>query len=293
MLVDGGQMVFISPRSFCNGTYFDGFRTAFLDTMALRRVHLFGSRTIPFSGDGVLQETVVVCAQKGGRRRPVAVSVSLGPEDACRPRRVTYSEVVHGGDPRRIIHIIPDEAGARVSAAMRGMECTLDDIGLQASTGRVIDFRARDELRHGFEEGAVPLVRPFHITNGVVSFPAENGRKHDRIMYNEATKNLLVENGNYVLVKRMSSVEERRRVVAAVWKGYSSGRVGFENMLNYFHKDGGGLGIDVARGLCTYLNSAMVDAYFRQFSGNTHVNAADLRYLRYPTLDTLKRLGRV
>ena len=49
-------------------------------------------------------------------------------------------------------------------------------------------------------------------------------------------------NGVYVLVKRFSAKEERRRIVAAVFRpehnlaGFAS--VGFENHLNYFHGKG-------------------------------------------------------
>lgn len=284
LLRDGGQMAFISPRSFCNGSYFDRFRAGFLDAMSLRRVHLFGSRTEPFGG--VLQETVIMCAQKGGRRGTVGVSTSAGPvEDAC-AQSVPYGMVVRAGDPRRVIHVAADSS---VAGAVTSTGVPLGDLGLSVSTGRVVGFRARDWLRRGPGEGCVPLVRPFHITGGVAVFPASNRKKHDHIMDNRMTRGLLVEDGTYVLVKRMSSGEERRRVVAAVWEG--GGRVGFENMVNYFHADGGGLDADVAKGLCAYLNSGMVDAYFREFSGNTHVNAADLRYLRYPPLDALRRLG--
>jgi adenine-specific DNA-methyltransferase len=67
--------------------------------------------------------------------------------------------------------------------------------------------------------------------------------------------------------------------------------VGFENHLNYFHKQGKGLAADLAKGLALYLNSTIVDQYFRLFSGHTQVNAADLRKMPYPTHDQLLRLG--
>src|SRR4051794_11542737 len=57
----------------------------------------------------------------------------------------------------------------------------------------------------------------------------------------------------------------------------------FTNHLNYFHRSG--------RGLSAFLNSMLVDAYFRQFNGHTQVNATDLRNLRYPTLAQLRALG--
>ena len=47
----------------------------------------------------------------------------------------------------------------------------------------------------------------------------------------------------------------------------------------------------MASGLAVYLNSSLVDRFFRQFNGHTQVNAADLRSLRYPNRDTLERIG--
>jgi adenine-specific DNA-methyltransferase len=97
----------------------------------------------------------------------------------------------------------------------------------------------------------------------------------------------------HVLVKRFSAKEEKRRVVAAI---FDPARipceiVGFENHLNYFHDRGHGLSMPLAKGLTIFLNSTIVDAYFRQFNGHTQVNASDLRNLRYPTRQELEALG--
>lgn len=106
----------------------------------------------------------------------------------------------------------------------------------------------------------------------------------------------MVASGTYVLTKRFTSKEERRRVVAAVYDPArlppDVERVGFENHVNYFHANGGGLPKAVALGLALYLDSSLVDGYFRQFSGHTQVNAVDLRSLKYPSLDDLKAMGR-
>ena len=61
--------------------------------------------------------------------------------------------------------------------------------------------------------------------------------------------------------------------------------------MNYFHRRGNGLPGLLAKGLAAYLNSTLVDAYFRQFSGHTQVNATDLRSLKYPDVATLNRIG--
>ena len=40
-----------------------------------------------------------------------------------------------------------------------------------------------------------------------------------------------------------------------------------------------------------YLNSTVVDSYFRQFSGHTQANPTDLRRLRYPSRGQLHKLA--
>ena len=67
--------------------------------------------------------------------------------------------------------------------------------------------------------------------------------------------------------------------------------VGFENHLNYYHIKGHGLPPELAKGLAAFLNSTLVDLYFRQFSGHTQVNATDLKSLKYPSESKLIALG--
>jgi adenine-specific DNA-methyltransferase len=104
----------------------------------------------------------------------------------------------------------------------------------------------------------------------------------------------LVPKGHYVLVKRFSSKEEKRRVVAVVLdpNDVPGNWVGLENHLNYFHASGKPLSAELAAGLNVFLNSTIVDTYFRQFNGHTQVNATDLRMLRYPSRGMLISMGR-
>ena len=104
---------------------------------------------------------------------------------------------------------------------------------------------------------------------------------------------LLVPAGVYVLVKRFSSKEEPRRIVAALFdpKDVPCREVAFENHLDYLHEVGRPLPPDLARGLAAFFNSPRVDVFFRQFNGHTQVNATDLRGLRCPTREALVALG--
>lgn len=295
LLSEGGELVAITPRSFCNGPYFKPFRDEFLDTMSVRRLHLFESRSAAFGKDNVLQENVIVHAVKEPQRDDVILSSSSGRQDCVvTERRVQYRDVVRPADPERFIHVGISEPHARQSTALNGFEGTLGDLGLSVSTGRVVDFRARGFLRKRPDSNTAPLIYPCHFNGDIVAWPKEGSRKPNAIMIHDKTRESLVPAGIYVLVKRFSSKEERRRIVACVYDPdhIPSELVAFENHLNYFHIRGRGLPMPLARGLAAFLNSTVIDSYFRQFSGHTQVNATDLRILNYPPREALENLGR-
>jgi adenine-specific DNA-methyltransferase len=294
LLEPGGELVAITPRSFCNGPYFRPFRQLFLEHMSLRQVHVFDSRSSAFEDDEVLQENVVLHAIKGAPPETVLVTSSDGPDSILvSARSVPFREVVHPREREQFIRLVPEEAGDRITEAFRRLPAQLGDLGLFVSTGRVVDFRAREHLRAEPEKGAAPLIHPTHFSDGAVRWP-KSGKKPNALAETPETEELLMPSGTYVLVKRFSAKEERRRVVAAMFDPalVPGSRIGFENHLNVFHAKGTGFRPDVARGLSLFLNSTLVDAYFRQFNGHTQVNATDLRNLRYPSKETLVDLAR-
>lgn len=295
MLMPGGQMVSITPRSFCNGLYFKPFRKYFVRAMNIQRLHLFHSRQEAFKEDDVLQENLIVCARKGEAQQPkIVVSASHGIDDPIEVRELDKAEVVSPADGDVFIHVVTDELQSRIGRLATRFTASLSSLGLEVSTGRVVAFRAEDFVRSSSAVGTAPLIYPAHFDVGFVRWPTDGIKKADAIEVSPATKDLLLPSGNYVLVKRFSSKEERRRVVAAV---YDQGRVkspfvGFENHINYFHCDNHGLDLEVIKGLAAYLNSTVVDTLFRHFSGHTQVNAVDLRKLPYPNLKELALLGK-
>ena len=296
LLADRGELVAITPRSFCNGPYFKPFRRDFLATMSLRRLHVFESRSAAFSRDDVLQENIIVHAVKGAPKpRHVIVSSSTGATDSpVAEREVEYADVISPGDPEQFIHLVGDDRQKDARSVMGRLSSSLSELGLSVSTGRVVDFRAEEFLRQQPGGDTVPLIYPCHFNGGFVHWPKDKTRKPNAIVSNEQTRELLVPAGVYVLVKRFTAKEERKRIVACIYDSHriDAPLVGFENHLNYFHENGHGLPMNLARGLAAFLNSTVVDLYFRQFNGHTQVNATDLRSLNYPTESELEKLGR-
>lgn len=293
-LENGGEFVSVNPRSFCNGPYFYPFRRYFLNAMAFRRIHVFESRNHAFKDDEVLQENVIIHAIKSSTKpQNVTISVSSAPGKRTKCYKVKYDLVINPRDPDLFIHLPYNDIGERAITCISQLPTCLDDLNLSVSTGRVVDFRARDHLRQQPDDKTAPLIYPAHFDKGSVKWPKLITRKPNAIVVNRCTSDLLVPQGTYVLVKRFSAKEERRRIVAAVYDGeqFSNSYVGFENHLNYYHHNRCGLQKELAKGLCIFLNASVVDTYFRQFSGHTQVNALDLRRLRYPSKKQLMLLA--
>jgi len=149
-------------------------------------------------------------------------------------------------------------------------------------------------LRTMPEPGTVPLLYPGHFSGIKSTWPIEGMKKPNAILRNYDTEKWLYQNSFYCVVRRFSSKEEKRRIVASVVEPDAFGdasMLGFENHLNIFHENKNGLPEALALGLAIYLNTSAVDEHFRRFNGHTQVNATDLRQLRYPSRDILTALG--
>jgi hypothetical protein len=125
LLEQGGQMAAITPRSFCNGPYFKKFRTAFIESMSLKQIHIFGSRRKAFGDDNVLQENIIYHAVRGlPKPKSVTISTSEGLNfNEARSLSVPCSRVVQPGDGDMFIHLDIDDSGSgpaetRISEAL-------------------------------------------------------------------------------------------------------------------------------------------------------------------------------
>jgi adenine-specific DNA-methyltransferase len=236
LLAPHGELVAITPRSFCNGPYFRPFREFLLTETALDRLHLFDSREEAFHDDDVLQETIILHATKGAPPpNQITITSSHNADDEMiLSRTLAFPDVVRPQDPERFIHVVSDELDQQVAERMAGLTASLSDLGLSVSTGRVVDFRAKSHLLVTPEPGAAPLIYPQNFADGFIAWPIANAKKPQALAMNAATESLFVPNDNYVLVKRFSSKEEKRRIVSAVFESsnVSCPIVGFENHLN-------------------------------------------------------------
>lgn len=298
LLGEGGQLCFVVPRSYASGHYFRRFRRRFHDFMQLEHVHVFESRSAAFKRDDVLQENIVVLYSK---RRPtpsgrVTITVSAGITDLGERRTVNCRrhELV-ADDENAVVSLPTTSTATKLLRRFCVLPNSLEDLGLQVSTGPVVPFRATEFLADAeCGEPTVPLLWLQHVHRGRVDWPLGRPfRKHEHIRRGAGPK-LLVPTANYVILRRFSAKEESRRLTAAPMLGaeWKTDEIGLENHLNYIHRPGARLSVTEAHGLAALLNSRILDEYFRIASGNTQVSATELRALRLPALEAIEAFGR-
>lgn len=293
LLVRGGQLVAITPRSYFNGPYFKKFRKWFFDRMSALQVHVFESRTEAFAEDEVLQENVILLAERGGDTTEVTLTASRGRDLENLERCVVgYDRVIDDSNGDHIVRVTTNEFEHEIVAALDGLPRRFRELGLEISTGPVVTFRSTEYLRLERSKDTAPLLWMHNVRPFVTRFPPQNG-KPTHILVGDYSKKLLVPAKRYVLLKRFTAKEEKRRLVAGIMErtdSYSEW-IGLENHLNYVYRPGAELDRNEAVGLAAYFNSSLVDRYFRAISGNTQVNASEIRTMPIPEGRQLTRIG--
>ena len=293
-LAQGGYLVAIIPRSFCNGVYYKPFRCFILKNCAIKHIHLFESRNKAFKDESVLQENIILMLQKKSRQGDVEISYSSDSDFSdLQNYTVSFSEILNQNDNERYFNIPLPSQNKNVQFVSNNKYISLSETGVKVSTGTIVDFRIKDYIRKNPEQDTVPLLYPVHFRHYRTDWPKES-KKPNAILNTERTAPMFAPAGFYVVVKRFSTKEEQKRIVASLISAddINTPAFAFENHLNVFHENKKGLPKDIAYGLTVWLNTTFLDEQFRLFSGHTQVNATDLRNLPYPANFQLAEMGK-
>ena len=299
MVTPEGEMVFITPRSFCSGLYYKRFREWFLSNVQVTNIHIFESRKEVFDKDEVLQENVILKAQKRkttSRRDKVIITVSRNKDfDNLGRIEAPSTDVIRHRNGETFIRIPTSSLDVDILHVVDRWPSTLRGLGLEISTGHVVPFRAEKYLLPELMESpkSAPLLWMHDMRDMGVAWPAKKNGKASAIRVCDETEPLLLPVKNYVLVKRFSSKEQKRRLYASVLleSEFPYESVGIENHVNYIYRPDGNLSVYEAFGIAAILNTTMIDNYFRSLNGNTQVNATDIRSLPFPSIEDIRKIG--
>jgi adenine-specific DNA-methyltransferase len=286
-------MVAITPRSYFNGPYFKRFRKWFFARMTARQIHLFESRTDAFREDEILQENVILLAEKAGKPKEVILSSSTGRNFQKVNRHVLpYRSVIEDASGDHFIRLATSGFEQQIVEAVDSLPHQFRELPFKISTGPVVTFRSMEFLRRERFDNTAPLLWMHNVRPFSTQFPLKNGKPRHIVVSNESSR-LLLPAKRYVLLKRFTTKEERKRLVAGILEAKDSYSpfVGLENHLNYIYSTSGELSKTEALGLAVLFNSVLMDRYFRAISGNTQVNAAEIRAMPVPCVEIIREFG--
>jgi adenine-specific DNA-methyltransferase len=300
LLNENGQLIFIVPRSFTSGQYFQSFREAFFNKITIESFHLFGSRSEGFNKDKVLQENVIIKAisKNETQSNNVKISASKSIIDIRESKETQYSidKIITNLGQGNVIHLPINSSEEIAMRIFSSWTHNLGSFGMKASTGPVVPFRCKSYLKKKKSKNTdcVPLLWMHNCLTMKLYWPFKKADKAAWILDNSKSNSKTLKNQNYIILRRFSSKDDKSKLVAAPHLAENLGfsRIGIENHLNYLYKPSGSLDSIEVYGLSVLYNSSLFDAYFRSLSGNTQVSATELNSMPLPPMEIIKKIGK-
>ena len=285
-----GEMVFIIPRSWTSGAYFQHFRNYLLEVGTLKHIHLFVSRDKVFEKENVLQETIIIKVNKSNIKESIKITCSNSNSDFSNISsiNVPYSSVIVGDE--KYVYLVTTDDELHVLQSLNKWHNTLPSLGLKMRTGITVDFRSKEYLKSEPTNNSVPLLYSQHIKNGRVVFPIEK-----EFQYITTEKSGLIQrNKNYLLVKRFTAKEEKRRLQCGVYLSDTLpeyDRISTQNKVNFVEAVNFDMTEKLVYGLYVIFNSTIYDQYYRILNGSTQVNSTEINAMPVPPLNEIEKLG--
>jgi adenine-specific DNA-methyltransferase len=289
MLNDEGQLIYLVPRSFFNGKYFSRVRELILNDYSLSFIHSFESRTKVINNE-ILQELVIVKIEKK-MIGEVIIKHSLGIEDIDMSSEFVVEKDIIWDVENIKIRLPIKNNHIDIIRKMNSFRFNLSDYNLRFKTGPLVDFRMSEyiDIVQSFNK-YYPIYWCANFGDTNVKWPLVD-TKYPQYVSNDIPISVLLNKGNYLLVKRFSSKEESKclKVNKICFNSYMYDKFTVENHVNYLKVNDED--IILLLGLFVLYNSKFYSDYFSIINGTTQINVTDLNQLPVPNISTIRILG--
>lgn len=297
LLNKDGEMIFITPRSFAAGSYFKAFRQSFFNEVSISNLHIFESRKKMFRNNNVLQENIIIRATKAiNKTIKITVSESDNDLNTSKEKLFETDTLIDLKSKNKILFIPSNENEAKTIEIFKNWHNSLNDYNIKISTGPIVAFRCTDflKMQGSINDTYIPLIWMHNIKEMEFAYPLQKGNKPSIIVYSNESRKVMLRNKNYVLIRRFSSKDDKKRLVSCPYFSsyFNTDMIGIENHVNYIHRPDGNLSDYEIVGISALYNSNLFDTYFRTFNGNTQVGANELKQIKLPPIKDIVSIGR-
>lgn len=301
LLKNHGQLIFIVPRSFTSGLYFQSFRELFLDAVSIEDFHIFHSRKDGFKRDHVLQENIILKAKlklSSSHQNKIRITSSNGICDIEQMQEKVFSKnaLIKNIGELSVIHLPINDQEERAIELFSTWNNNLKSLGIKASTGPIVPFRSKSYLKHHktSTQNCVPLLWMHNCMKMELNWPHKKAEKEAWIVDNSLSNSKTIENSNYIFLRRFSSKDDTSKLIATphLKDDLDFAKLGVENHLNYLYKPNGTMDHLEIFGLSVLYNSTLFDSYFRSLAGNTQISATELNFTPLPPIEIIRTIGK-
>lgn len=301
LLKKDGQLIFIIPRSFTSGLYFQSFRGLFLKNVSIEDFHIFNSRKEGFKRDQVLQENIIIKAKLKRNKRTeekIRITSSNGTNDldSVNGKEFSIDQLIKTIGKLNVIHLPVNIQEENAIELFSTWTDNLKSLGMKVSTGPIVPFRSKTYLKHrkSSSKNCVPLLWMHNCLKMRLDWPHKKAEKEAWVIDNSQSNSKTIENDNYIFLRRFSSKDDSSKLIATphLKDELEFDKLGIENHLNYLYKPNGTIDNLEIFGLSVLYNSSLFDSYFRSLTGNTQVSATELNSIPLPSIDTIQEIGK-
>lgn len=288
-LKEGGQMVAALPVSYASGVTLAPLRARIMQDSYLERVHAFFRKSKdefrPNEAKGTLLLKFVKAPLPQDHKILLSSSFGKGKEVTLL-RPMPYHNIV---SKETGALVLPEsEVDIAILSLVRSFPETLASLHLRMRTGLTLESRYPDALRASATEGAIPLLAPADLENGV----ARHGGKKFII---PVIPSLAQPNRNMILIKRVPAKKDKRHLFCGIYFSASMSQfryISTSNKLNYIERiDGAEMDSPLLYGLYAILSSDLYERYCTLLSKSPQINATSYGDLPLPEEKLLREIG--
>lgn len=291
MLKDGGEMVALLPTAYARGVYLDRIRLYIMERAHIAKLHLFSTKaresgTIdPIRGDMVVKFVKTPVSE--GQTLAISSSYSDGDGgDITVLPPFPYHRIVNPDNG--MLLLLKSEEEAEILTRVESLPETMTSLGLRMRTGLTLESRYPDSLRTEATDGAIPLIHPKSIRDGIVHLPTEK-------YIIPVIPSLAQKNKNMLFIKRVPAKSDKRHLLCGAYLASQlphCEKISTHNKLNYIdYADDREMDPAMLFGLYGVLSSDLYEKYCTILSKAPQINTADYGNLPLPPVKTLREIG--
>ncbi len=290
MLKPHGEMIALLPTAYARGVYLDRIRLYMMEECHVARLHLFAARGKADKPDTTKDEMIVKLVKAPvteGQQLFISSSYSDGDGgDITQLPPFPYRRIV---SPKNgTLLLLKSKEEAEILARVEALPETMSSLGLRMRTGLTLESRYPDSLRDDATDGALPLIHPKSIRDGLVHLPTEK-------YIVPVIPSLAQKNKNMLFIKRVPAKSDKRHLLCGAYLASQlpyNERISTHNKLNYIdYADDREMDPAMLFGLYGVLTSDLYEKYCTILSKAPQINATDYGNLPLPDAKTLREIG--